>query len=66
MPINLEDHIVVHSGIKFVPLTIAKKAVEEAYENSTTIDSAVEELFNSFTNIQKTIEDDNEDSPRES
>ena len=64
--INLEEHVVIHSGIKFVPLTIAKKAVEEAYENSTTIDSAVEELFNSFTNIQKTIEDNDQDSTRES
>ena len=64
--INLEEHVVIHSGIKFVPLTIAKKAIEEAYENSNTLDGAVKNLFNSFTNIQKSLEDNDQDSTRES
>jgi protein-arginine kinase len=64
--INLEDHIVIHSGIKFVPLVIAQKAIEEAYNSSTTIDSAVEDLFKSFSNIQKSLEDNDKDSTRES
>ena len=36
MAINLEEHVIVHSGIKFVPLSIAKTAVEEAGEFKQT------------------------------
>ncbi len=64
--INLEEHIIIHSGIKFVPLVIAQKAIEEAYDKSNALDGAVEGLLNSFTNIQKSLEDNDQDSTRES
>ena len=64
--INLEEHIVIHSGIKFVPLAIAQKAIEEAYQKSNDLNGAVEGLLNSFTNIEKSLEDNDQDSTRES
>ena len=54
MPINLEEHVVVHSGIKFIPLAIAQKAINEAYGE---VDNLEQILQSALTKINKTIEE---------
>ena len=56
MAINLEEHVIVHSSIKLVPLAIAKQAVLEAYDNcDEKLENALNIIESSLTKINNTI-----------
>ena len=54
--IKLEDHIVIHSGIKFVPLSIVNQYIEQ-YTNKE-LEKSINELMNKFEEIQKELRQD--------
>jgi len=59
MAINLEDHKVYVDSLQMemVPLSIAKKAVEETYNEAVTkVDSAMALIEKSLSEINKTID----------
>ena len=56
MAINLEEHVIVHSGIKFVPLSIAKQALQEVYNDcDDKLEDALNSIEESLTKINQTI-----------
>jgi hypothetical protein len=56
MAINLEEHTIIHSGIKFVPLSIAKQAVLDAYDEcDEKLETAFNMIESSLTKINNTI-----------
>ena len=67
MAINLEDHIIVHSGIEMVPLSLAKKAIEEAVTFNTAeakldevnfaLKEAIKLLNDNITKAQDELDD---------
>ena len=53
--IKLEDHIKVVDGIEYIPVDIAKKAIDEVFQYNKKLDSEMNKVEGYLKNITKSL-----------
>lgn len=66
--INLDEHSVFIDRLQMhmVPLSVAKQAVEQALASDKKLDEAMDMLTKTMSGINKTLQENDQDSTRES
>ena len=52
---SLSNHIKVVDGVEYVPLSVAKKAIEEVFQYNSKLDSEMSKVEGYLKNITNTL-----------